>query len=74
MIILKQKEARKEEMLEVASAKFVRLHNMRKSFKILKDYQEKRIRKELLKNRMRALYSKNLLKKSFFPWRTYINH
>lgn len=44
---------------------------MKKCFKIWKDYQRQKKFEKLQDQRMDMIYRRNLMKKSFFPWRTY---
>lgn len=45
---------------------------MKKCFKIWKDYEQERKLEKAKDQRMDEIYKRNLMKKSFFPWRTYI--
>lgn len=45
---------------------------MKKCLKILKDYQTSRQKARELDAKMDRLYQKNLMKKTLFPWRTYL--
>ena len=59
--------------MEHLSKKYARNLLLKKSLKILKDYELERKMAKARDKRMDALYRKNLMKKSFFPWRTYSN-
>ena len=43
---------------------------MKKCFKIWKDYEQQKKLEKAKDRRMDEIYKKNLMKKSFFPWRT----
>ena len=45
---------------------------MKKCFKLLRDNELERKAARALDQRMDEIYRRNLMKKSFFPWRTYI--
>jgi hypothetical protein len=56
--------------MEFFSEKFRRNQILKKSFKLLRENELNRKTARALDQRMDLLYRKNLLKKSFFPWRT----
>ncbi len=43
---------------------------MKKCFKIWKDYEKRKKMEKAEDRRMDNIYRQNLMKKSFFPWRT----
>lgn len=47
---------------------------MKKCFKIWREYEIEKKRERALDAKMDKLYRNNLMKKSFFPWRTYSFH
>lgn len=67
---LKHKELEKEARLEYLSSLYARNHTLKKCMRIFKNYQQHRLEKKAQKARLLSLYQRNLLKKSFFPWRT----
>lgn len=69
---LKERELKKEARLEYLSSLYARNHTLKKCLRIFKNYQQHRLEKKAQKAKLLALYQKNLLKKSFFPWRTYL--
>ena len=71
-ISLKEEQSRKEELMEHFSQRFRRNAILKKCLKILKDHERNRKRNKALERKMDLLYQRNLLKKSFFPWRTYL--
>ena len=44
---------------------------LKKTLRILKNYQIERQAAKIRDLKMDSVYRKNLLKKAFFPWRTY---
>lgn len=68
---LKEKELQKENRLEHLSSLYARNLILKKCVRIFKNYQKHRQEKKALNMRLDGIYHKNLLKKSFFPWRAY---
>ena len=60
--------------MEHLSKKYAQNILLKKSLKILKDYEMERKMAKARDKRMDAIYRRNLMKKSFFPWRTYFYH
>ena len=56
--------------MEHFSEKMRRNLIMKKCFKIMKDYEQERKLAKAKDQRMDEIYRRNLMKKSFFPWRT----
>lgn len=57
-------------VMEHFSEKMRRNMVMKKCFKIMRDYELERKAARALDQKMDQIYQRNLLKKSFFPWRT----
>ena len=55
--------------MEFFSEKFRKNQILKKSFKLMRENKLKRKEERILDEKMDLLYRKNLLKKSFFPWR-----
>ena len=57
--------------MDKLSLKYCQNMLKKKAFKILNDYKQERLIAKARDRQMDLIYQKNLLKKSFFPWRTY---
>jgi hypothetical protein len=57
--------------MEHFSEKLRRNLILKKCFKLLKDNEQERKLAKLKDAKMDAIYRRNLIKKGFFPWRTY---
>ena len=58
--------------MEHFSEKFRRNLILKRCLKVMRDYEARKKKARALDRKMDQIYAKNLMKKSFFPWRTYI--
>ena len=67
---MKEEQNRKEQLMEFFSEKMRKNLIMKKCFKAMREYELERKAAKARDRRMDGIYQKNLMKKSFFPWRT----
>lgn len=66
----KEEQSRKEVVMDHFSEKMRRNMILKKCFKIMRDNELERKLARAKDQRMDEIYRRNLMKKSFFPWRT----
>ena len=71
-IAMKKEQNRKEHLLDSFSKKYSEHIIFKKVWKVLEENRRERQEARELDRKMDLLYHKNLKKKAFFPWRTYL--
>jgi hypothetical protein len=69
---MKKEQNRRENLMDSFSQKYSEHILMKRAWKFLEDNRNERKFARELDLKMDAVYRKNLLKKAFFPWRTYL--
>lgn len=70
---LKKEQNRRERLLDSFSQKYSEHTVLKRAWKLVEENREERKVARELDAKMDSLYRKNLIKKAFFPWRTYLN-
>jgi hypothetical protein len=69
---MKKEQSRRENLLDSFSQKYSEHVIFKKVWKLLEQNKRERQEARELEQKMDGVYKKNLLKKAFFPWRTYL--